>query len=269
MVPGVVVKPHPPPTTAPSRLILRLVPADDVTCICLALRIHFIPALTRSFRPTSLPTRSRISGCSFEIISTRLPDFRIFGNSGACSKPSNVQSMIRPPNISAAMAGVWPASAADAPVERIGTAAVCTGVVTTTCTGLAPSWIRASSLRCTLMLRLWVSDSTTTSSPDCTPESSNTWANSEIHLPSMRSENMENYPDTRCGFCRLWLHYHVAFPSQQNPATETRCNDRFMQNYPADCRFCSGKIPRALNRSTNSRMTPIMINRICGALSIR
>ncbi len=72
--------------------------------------------------------RSRISGCSLLIMKMRAPAARSSGVSGACSKPSTVQSMMISEALSAATAAGWRCSASDAPVERTGTGALCGGV---------------------------------------------------------------------------------------------------------------------------------------------
>jgi hypothetical protein len=89
--------------------------------------------------------RSSASGCSFEITMMRAPAFRIAGVSGACIRPSMVQSTTKPALPSAPITGANPPIASLAPVERTGTGWRLRGVGSTMWNGRAPSRSSASS----------------------------------------------------------------------------------------------------------------------------
>ena len=134
--------------------------------------------------------RSSASGCSLEITRMRAPALRIAGVSGACIRPSMVQSTTKPACPSAATTGASLPIASLAPVERTGTGWRLRGVGTTTWKGRAPSRSSASSARCTLSARDCVSDRIAAVSPFFTAQRSNTSQKASIHFPSMRSANM-------------------------------------------------------------------------------
>ncbi len=167
---------------------LRSVPAAEVTVIVLAARQRFTAAFTRASMAASGTSRSSASGCSLEIISSRaLAPERMSLSSGECSTPSSVRSATSVDSRKDASAALWPVSARLAPVERTGTGAVCGGEGTTTWNTRAPRRCSASSVRCTLSARDWVSDRMATSSPFATLHRANTFSKASIHLPSMRS----------------------------------------------------------------------------------
>ena len=68
--------------------------------------------------------RSRISGCSWLMASTRAPPLRMAGSSAACCRPSTVQSAMNTLPARAATTGESPPMASEAPVERTGTGAL-------------------------------------------------------------------------------------------------------------------------------------------------
>ena len=158
----------------------------------LAPRSILAAARTLFSRALSGAMRSSASGCSLEITRMRAPALRIAGVSGACIRPSMVQSTTKPAWPSAATTGASLPIASLAPVERTGTGWGLRGVGTTTWNGRAPSRSRASSARCTLSGRDCVSDRIAAVSPFLTAQRSNTSQNASIHLPSMRSANMRS-----------------------------------------------------------------------------
>jgi hypothetical protein len=168
----------------------RLVPAADVTFMRLVPRSILAAARTDFSSAGSGRIRSRHSGCSFEITRMRAPDFRISGVSGACIRPSIVQSTTKPASLRADTTGASRPMAALAPVERTGTGCGLRGVGTIKWNGLAPSRSRASSARCTFSARDCVSDRIAAVSPALTAHFSKISQNASIHLPSMRSANI-------------------------------------------------------------------------------
>src|SRR5215831_4192271 len=203
-VPGLSVQPHTPTVDAPAISTSRSVPAADVTLMRLAPRSIFAAARTIFSSALSGSMRSSASGCSLEITWMRAPALRIAGVSGACIRPSMVQSTTNPAAPSAATTGASLPSASLAPVERTGTGWRFRGVGTTTWKGRAPSRRRASSARCTLSARDCVSDRIAAVSPALTAQRSNTSQKVLIHLPSMRSTNMSLDPQLPAGLLRYW-----------------------------------------------------------------
>ena len=134
--------------------------------------------------------RSRISGCSFDTMSTRAPPFRISGSSAACSSPSTVRSATNTDCASALTTGPRRWSASLAPVERTGAGAESRGLGTTTWKARAPSRASASSASSTFTGRDWVSDRIAAASPAATPQRPNTSAKQSIHFPSIRSRSI-------------------------------------------------------------------------------
>ena len=107
-------------------------PAADVTVMRLAARSILAAARTLFSSALSGTMRSSASGCSLEITRMRAPALRIAGVSGACIRPSMVQSTTKPAWPSAATTGASLPIASLAPVERTGTGWRLRGVGTTT-----------------------------------------------------------------------------------------------------------------------------------------
>ena len=95
-VPGFSVQPQMPTVGAPVMSTSRLLPPGDVTVMRFAPRSIFAAARTRASSASSGAMRSSASGCSFEITWMRAPALRIAGVSGACIRPSMVQSTTKP-----------------------------------------------------------------------------------------------------------------------------------------------------------------------------
>ena len=183
---GLALKPQTPPMRAPASTTRRSVPAAECTCISPAAFRRRIASRTGASSSARGRQRSRISGCSWLMASTRAPPAKMRGNSAACCKPSTVQSAMNTQAASACTTGSsWP-MAFDAPVDRTGTAVANTFPVSTMWKGRAPMRNKASSDSCGNSGRVCVSDSTAHASPACTPHSRNTSTNMSIHLPSMR-----------------------------------------------------------------------------------
>ena len=159
-----------------------------------APRSIFAAARTRASSASSGAMRSSASGCSFEITWMRAPALRIAGVSGACIRPSMVQSTTKPAAPSALTTGASPPIASLAPVERTGTGCRLRGVGTTMWNGFAPSRSSASSASCTLSWRDCVSERIAAVSPRLTAQRSNTSAKASIHFPSMRSASISRHP---------------------------------------------------------------------------
>ena len=181
IVPGPEVTPDDPAHIAPVREIVRSVPAADVTCIVVAKPSAVAARSTTAWRPGSLGIRSKTSGCSLEIISTRAPPARIAPSSGAWSSPSTVQSATKSAAEQAAIVALFPATAIDAPVDRIGTGPRFAGVVASTTTTAAPTDASARRLVSTSDGRLARSHTTTAVSPAPTPQAANCSAKRCIH----------------------------------------------------------------------------------------
>ena len=197
-MPGLGQKPHTPPTTAclsPCfRFTRRSVPAADVTCICCAPRSFFMAARTTPSSAGSGTVRSRISGCSLDTMSRRgmwpSTPFMIVGSSGACSRPSTVQSTTMSARANATTTGPSCPMASLAPVERTGAGAVNAGVVSVTSNTLAPMPSSARRASSTFTRRDCVSAKMATTSPGCTLHRVKVRTNAASHLCSIFSTNM-------------------------------------------------------------------------------
>jgi hypothetical protein len=97
------------------------VPASDRTVIRSAARSILAAARTFFSSALSGARRSSASGCSLEITRMRAPALRICGVSGACIRPSMVQSTTKPAWPRAETTGASLPIASLAPVERTGT----------------------------------------------------------------------------------------------------------------------------------------------------
>ena len=198
-VPGFSVQPQMPTVCAPSMLTSRSVPASDVTFMRFEPRSMRAALRTWTSSAGSGRMRSSASGCSFEITMMRAPAFRISGVSGACIRPSSVQSTTKPAWPSADTTGPSLPIAWLAPVERIGTTYSLRGVGTTMWNGRAPMRSSASSASCTLSWRDWVSERMAAVSPFLTAHFSNNSQKASIHLPSIRSASISFPPGIRPG----------------------------------------------------------------------
>ena len=173
MLPGPAVTPVEPAVKAPARCTVRSVPAAEVTRIVEAARSQSWPRPTRRGRSSSHRSRSNTSGCSFEIISTRAPPPRMRPSSGACSRPSTVQSITNSLAASAPTTTGCSAMACDAPVERMGTGWADGGVGTIRSITRPPSDWAARRAVSTSTGRLWLSLNTVTVSPARSPQRRN------------------------------------------------------------------------------------------------
>ena len=99
----------------------RSVPAAEVTVMRFAPRSIFAAARTLFSSAASGRMRSSASGCSLEMTMMRAPALRISGVSGACIRPSSVQSTTKPACDSAETTGLSRPIASLDPVERTGT----------------------------------------------------------------------------------------------------------------------------------------------------
>ena len=167
----------------------RSVPAGEVTVMRAAARQAATASRTMSFIAGSGTSRARMSGCSFETVMIRAPDFRIAAVSGACIRPSTVRSMTRSESHSRATASLSPVRAVEAPVERmIGPAeAGLLGTVTTSCASCSSPRAAVASVR--LSCRLRVSARTVTVSPDRAAHRSKTRAKAACQCGSIRASD--------------------------------------------------------------------------------
>ena len=167
--PGLVVKPGVPPQGASVRLMVRSVPALLVTRMIFAWRNNLIPRFTLASRSLVGSVRSKISGCSLQIVNKRVPAASIAGHSSACSNPSTVTSTTMSAAFKASTTwGIcWIAS--QQPVDFTGTGAVLAGVGRIMVAYWAFRLWQAKAASCAITGRDWVSARMATTVPFLTP----------------------------------------------------------------------------------------------------
>ena len=112
------------------------------------------------------------------------------GSSGACIRPSTVQSTTSVLAASAAITGASFCSASDAPVDRLGGACGCATLGSVNVKTCAPMGAAAICANCTSTGRLWLSHSTATVSPGRSAQRRSTVSKASAQAGSTISCNM-------------------------------------------------------------------------------